>query len=884
MDFPDSHFNAFIGPVARVILLPIFVVVLWASYSGISSIISPVTQPSTATFFVPYLPNPHFVGRSEILNYLKQELGVSQNRSITRRFFSSQKRVCLYGPSGIGKTQITLAYAYWLRASCPEASVFWVQASTVERFHESYACIAEECNIPGHTDPGVDLLRLVKAWLEKNHNRPWLMIINNADDAELLFQTTTEEKLSKVAEAETHQHRGLVEYIPECSHGSVLLTTRDSEYPLVRGASLIKVENLEDPDIHHLVQGIMDNEPVKAADATVLSSRLEESPLALTLAASFMKTRSIPIGQYLRLLDKADIDLVDRLSKPHGGIGRDSSTPHAVAAVWLISFQYIEQKGWPRDEMLNLASCVNRHGIPKEFMGKYFTTQTIEGVTIEKREYFETLAALSFLLERKDSFYLNYRGKWEEATVAHAQTVFQQAMMLGEEHPDTLTTMERLTLIYLHQCRFREAEIMQLYVWGVKNTMLGEENSSTRVSKACFDLTEEKMLEETRRLILAPTNVRNRAQNGSYKFPWNLLIVDMQASIQRSEAIPELPSNLPQLVDAITNRLPFRPVEPPIPKGHSRHCGQQLFDDFIASTPESLQELQKDLQELERGAGMNNQSDQSSQGYQLLSNWPTVTLHDRLSRLLKANDQDSMTLPMHHVNMQAPQPTGDTALHLLMCIDRGRHFTRLYQNLLQNVENDFKLFHFMREQAFQHQGIRPWLTFRSVTAVSLARFEVDNSQFAEVHNHRQVCGPDCVCIPPTERVESEEYQCSPSPTVKPSQVPVIGTNRLTHYFLKPHAFHKPQRIILNQLPKLAQGPLGTSEDTMQLGWGIHIQEGWHWKTIYFVLVFVFIIGSLVFGITWSVVEGDIQSAFAVTATWMAIGPLLLGYIAVRDLQ
>ena len=164
------------------------------------------------------------------------------------------------------------------------------------------------------------------------------------------------------------------------------------------------------------------------------------------------------------------------------------------------------------------------------------------------------------------------------------------------------------------------------------------------------------------------------------------------------------------------------------------------------------------------------------------------------------------------------------------------------------------------------------------------QFEADNSKFAEVHRHKEVCDKDCVCIPPPERVESDEYDCSPSPTVRPTQVPVIGTNRLTHYFIKPHSFHGPQRTILNQLPKRAQGPLSTSQDSMELGWGIHIQEGWHWRSIYFVAVVVFVIGGLVFGIAWSVAKEDIQSAFYIAATWVAMAPLLFGWIAVRDLQ
>lgn len=143
---------------------------------------------------------------------------------------------------------------------------------------------------------------------------------------------------------------------------------------------------------------------------------------------------------------------------------------------------------------------------------------------------------------------------------------------------------------------------------------------------------------------------------------------------------------------------------------------------------------------------------------------------------------------------------------------------------------------------------------------------------------------DCVCIPPVEKIDSKEYQCRPAPKVQPNYFPVIGSRELTHYFLKPHAFNVPQRIILNQLPKRACGQLASSPDEAQLGWGIHFNEGWHWRTIYFVTVVILTIGSLLFGITWSITKSDIQGAFAITASWMALAPILLGYIAVRDVS
>jgi hypothetical protein len=65
--------------------------------------------------------------------------------------------------------------------------VFWVLASSAATFTQSYREIADAAKIPGREDPKADLLDLVSRWLKEERNGPWLMIIDNNDDAELLF-------------------------------------------------------------------------------------------------------------------------------------------------------------------------------------------------------------------------------------------------------------------------------------------------------------------------------------------------------------------------------------------------------------------------------------------------------------------------------------------------------------------------------------------------------------------------------------------------------------------------------------------------------------------------------------------------------------------------
>jgi hypothetical protein len=76
-------------------------------------------------------------------------------------------------------------------------------------------------------NPKADILKLVNAWLERKDQRQWLMIIDNADDTEMFFNSS--EATSPKPE-DTNQlalEGNLGHYIPECSHGSILVTTRN---------------------------------------------------------------------------------------------------------------------------------------------------------------------------------------------------------------------------------------------------------------------------------------------------------------------------------------------------------------------------------------------------------------------------------------------------------------------------------------------------------------------------------------------------------------------------------------------------------------------------------------------------------------------------------
>ena len=105
---------------------------------------------------------------------------------------------------------------------------------------------------------------------------------------------------------------------------------------------------------------------------------------------------------------------------------------------------------------------------------------------------------------------------------------------------------------------------------------------------------------------------------------------------------------------------------------------------------------------------------------------------------------------------------------------------------------------------------------------------------------------------------------------------------MTHYFLSPQCVESTQETILAQLPKRI-GHLAALNDQDAVGWGIHVREGWHWRTVYFVIVLLVALFGLIFGIVWSITKGDIQGAFAISSFCATLGSILLGYVVLMSM-
>jgi tetratricopeptide (TPR) repeat protein len=475
---------------------------------------------------------------------------------------------------GARKTQIALAYAFWLRETHPEVSVFWVHASNRERFRQAYSFIAQECQVPGYDDPKTDVLPLVKRWLERKDCGRWLMVIDNADDTQLFFGQQGECETDN-----THQET-LGRYLPECSHGAILVTTRNKQTGsrLTKGKRPIEVGRMNDDETAQLLHTRLDGVDAASGESSVLSSRLEHLPLALVQAAAFIQENSITISEYLRLLDKSDQHIVDLLSEQFETVGRDSETPRAVAEAWIISFDQIQRQTPLAGELLSLMSLLDRQGIPLEFLSRYSERQPGQEArgNVQLTKALGVLKAFSFVTEdqghRFDMHRLvqlvtrkwlarNGKGHWfteqailavsqaypfgdhENRTTCSAYLPHVHAVLRYEGTGSEDERLARASLLHCaagffsYQGQWKDAEKFQLQARELRREVLGLEHPDTLTSMASLASTyrNQGRWKEAESLFVQVIETRKRVPVLGEEHPSTLASIANLASTYRNQ-------------------------------------------------------------------------------------------------------------------------------------------------------------------------------------------------------------------------------------------------------------------------------------------------------------------------------------------------------------
>lgn len=259
------------------------------------------------------------------------------------------------------KTQIALEYCHRQKEKSPGKHIFWVFAGTSERFKSDYSSIATGLAIPGHDDPVIDRVKLVKEFLETPGASPWIMVVDNADDLELFESDIVE------AGPNSTSHPRLLDNIPENQSGTVLFTTRNKSnaLALTRQVVVYNVGAMGEVDSLALLDDSLNGEGRDRENWTVLLEALEHHPLAIVQASSYIRENTLSASDYIELLYEQSSDFsLQTLAHDPALAGKEKAVTNATLKTWEITMRQIEERYPDSAHMLFRMAFFHRQNIP----------------------------------------------------------------------------------------------------------------------------------------------------------------------------------------------------------------------------------------------------------------------------------------------------------------------------------------------------------------------------------------------------------------------------------------------------------------------------------------------------------------------------------------
>jgi tetratricopeptide (TPR) repeat protein len=418
--------------------------------------------------------------------------------------------------------------AYRIRQELKNCSVFWISASDKESLYQAYAHIARRLNIPGWDDEKADVRKLVQLHLSNESAGQWLLVFDNADEA----------KAAGLMEFLPSSEQGAI----------VFTTTNRKTAAKPAPRSIVELPEMEQDMARRMLETCLVNPANGRGKADLLLKGLAYLPLAIVQAAAYVNANKVTLQEYLSLLAEKMEGLVEPLHQESENviaatwlISFEQIRRHdTLAADYLLFMACVDRNDVPL-ALLPAASPHERgiHAVGTLDAYSFVTKRTAEAaldlhrlVHVSTRNWLEKEGLLSqqsqvaitrllkvfpdhnhgsrskwrrllphakFALSSgltgqeneaktnlvwKCAMTLDSDGRWKEAEELFVQVMETRKRVLGEEHPDTLTSMANLASTYRNQGRWKEAEELEVQVMETFKRVLGEEHPSTLTSMA----------------------------------------------------------------------------------------------------------------------------------------------------------------------------------------------------------------------------------------------------------------------------------------------------------------------------------------------------------------------------------------------------------------
>lgn len=327
-------------------------------------------------FCIPFPKNKRFVGRDAVLAKLKEMY-----------FMGNCQQVALVGLGGIGKTQVAIQFAYWVKENKPEYSIFWVPALSHSSFEQAYTDIARDLSI-GKGLENESIMDSVRRYLNSERAGKWFLIVDNADDVDILYGSPGTAK-------------GMNQYLPRSENGITLFTTRSRDVAQSCAENnAIELAQMDHQEALSFLKTSLDLNAVEYEEgaASDLLHELGFLPLAIKQAIAYLNISKLPIREYLRLLRNTEQNMVDLMSREFCGDFQYQNSQKAIATTWLVSFDRISDNQ-NAAHILEFISRIEPKAIPQSIL---------PSLQSERRllDAIGTLCSYAFLIRRgrEDTF------------------------------------------------------------------------------------------------------------------------------------------------------------------------------------------------------------------------------------------------------------------------------------------------------------------------------------------------------------------------------------------------------------------------------------------------------------------------------------------------